>query len=129
MKMVERNGLILQHEGVDAIFALQPEIAFKQSKTLSPLEEKIYDEMVSHWPENYIEVRNEARPIVWSYLQEAADVSGATAVDLTDIYGDVTEDVYTDYCHLTSVGNRVVAESLAPLVAEKLRQKVLSATP
>ncbi|HXJ34718.1 MAG TPA: hypothetical protein VMS22_11860 [Candidatus Eisenbacteria bacterium] len=116
VKMVERNGLILQHEGVHAIFALQPEISFRQGKQFSPLEQEIYDEMKTYWAENYIEFKNRARPIVLDYLAKATAPSGATVVDLTDIYGRVEGDVYTDYCHLTPTGNRVLAEHLVPAV-------------
>ena len=76
VKMVERNGLILAHEGVDAIFALQPEIAFEQGKEHSALEVLIYDEMVNHWPENYIPFKNAARPIVIDYMERANERLG-----------------------------------------------------
>lgn len=124
VKMVERNGLILEHEGVDAIFALQPEIAFDPSKALSPLETKIFDEIAGHWPENYVEFKRRARPIVAERLHRAADVGGAESADLTDIYAAVEEDVYTDYCHLTPVGNRVLAEALGPQVERLLRARL-----
>lgn len=124
VKMVERNSLILENEQVPAIFALQPEIAFRQSKTFSPLEELIYEEMVSHWPENYIEFKNAARPIVLEYLENAAAVGGARTIDLTDIYGGIEGDVYTDYCHLTPRGNERLAEALAPAVLELLVERV-----
>jgi lysophospholipase L1-like esterase len=127
IKIVERNSVILQHEGVQAVFALQPEIAFKQSKKFSPLEQDIYDEMENHWQENFVKFKNEARPIVAKFLQEATAKTGSLFVDLTDIYGAVEGDVYTDYCHLTPLGNRKLAESLgdaiAPLVVQKLEHR------
>lgn len=124
VQMVERNGLILDREGVDAIFALQPEIAFRQGKTFSELEETIYQEMLTHWPENYIDFKNRARPVVLELLREATAGTGAHPADLTDIYGEVEGDVYTDYCHLTPLGNRVLAEHLARQVGRLLRQRV-----
>src|SRR5215472_14399057 len=48
LKMVERNSLILNHEGVKAIFTLQPEIVFHQSKTFTKMEQNILDEMSTH---------------------------------------------------------------------------------
>lgn len=124
VQMVERNGLILRHENVDAIFALQPEIVFEQSKDFSPLEERIYEEMATQWPENFIDYKNRALPIVRRYLAEAAAVSGAHVADLTDIYDEVQGDAYTDYCHLTPTGNRVLAEHLEALAAEVLRARL-----
>ncbi len=120
VKMVERNGLILAHENIQAIFALQPEIAFDPSKKMSPLESKIFNETSQLWPKNYVEFKRRARPVVLEYLESATAVSGARAVDLTDIYGGVTGDVYTDYCHLTPTGNRVLAEALESTVLEAL---------
>lgn len=127
VEMVERNSLILEHEGVYAIFALQPEIAFAQSKPFSPLETEIYDEMLSYWPKNYIAFKNAARPIVLDYLEQAAAVGRARVLDLTDIYGRVEEDVYTDYCHLTPKGNERLAEAAAPLVLELLSRRAARA--
>lgn len=125
VKMVERNGLILRHEGVIAVFALQPEIVFRQTKKFSPLEKAIFNEMENHWQENFVQFKNEARPIVVKLLQETTAKTGSMFVDLTDIYGGVDGDVYTDYCHLTPLGNRKLAESLgdaiAPLVTERVK--------
>jgi lysophospholipase L1-like esterase len=126
VKMVERNGLILAHEDVQAVFALQPEIAFQQGKRFSPLEQRIYDEMKTYWAVNYIEFKNRARPVVLDYLKKASASSGATVVDLTDIYAGVEGDVYTDYCHLTPLGNQVLAERLGveilPIIEKRLRR-------
>lgn len=124
VKMVERNGLILQHEGVAAVFALQPEIAFKQSKRFSPLEHQIYDEMNNLWSENYIEFKNSARPVVIDYLERATASTGSTFIDLTDVFGDVQDDVYTDYCHMTPTGNRVLAEHLSPRIIAIIERKL-----
>ncbi len=128
-KMVERNSLILAHERVDALFALQPEIAFEQSKRRSEIEQKIYDEMLNYWPEGYVEFKNRARPIVLGLLERAAAVGGAQTIDLSDIYGGLEETAYTDYCHLTPDGNRVLAEHLAPRVASMLRDRVARQSP
>jgi len=124
VKMVERNGLILAHEGVVPVFALQPEIAFRQSKKFSPLEQQIYDEMNTYWAENYIDFKNRARRVVIEYLERATKATGATFMDLTDVFDGVEEDVYTDYCHLTPIGNRTLAENLGaqllPLIERDL---------
>jgi hypothetical protein len=123
-KMVTRNSLILSHEGVDAIFALQPEIVFQQSKVRTDLEEKIYQEMVDHWPEGFVEFKNKARPMIVQMLKDAASVGGASTADLTDIYGALESTAYTDYCHLTPEGNRVLAEHVAPQIAQMLNERL-----
>ena len=126
VKMVERNGLVLKYENIVPVFALQPEIAFRQAKKFSPLEQDIFGEMSAHWQENFVQFKNEARPIVTKHLEEATAKTGSTFVDLTDIYGGVEGDVYTDYCHLTPLGNQKLAEALGdrvvPLIQEKMDQ-------
>jgi hypothetical protein len=39
-------------------------------------------------------------------------MAGKLFIDLTDIFGGIEDDVYTDYCHLTPVGNKRLAEYL-----------------
>lgn len=126
VKMVERNGLILRHENVIPVFTLQPELAFKQSKRFSELEKTIFREMNTHWQENYVEFKNRARPIVVGDMKQATAATGSYFFDLTDIYGGMTEDVYTDYCHLTPAGNKrlaeVLGEKIVPII-ERERSK------
>lgn len=112
LKMVERNSLILRHEGVVPVFVLQPELAFKQSKVLSPLEQKIYEELDQEWQENFVEFKNRARPQVVKHLQDSTGRTGSTFLDMTDIFGGFEGDVYTDYCHLTPMGNKWLAERI-----------------
>jgi hypothetical protein len=126
VKMIERSALILRHEGVAAVFTLQPELVFKQQKVLSPLEQAIYQELDTEWQENFVEYKNRARPIVTRYARTAAEGAGAAFIDLTDIYAGVTGDVYTDYCHLTPLGNQRLGEYLGEQLLPTVRQGVLA---
>jgi len=129
VKMIERSALILRQEGVVPVFTLQPELVFKQQKVLSPLEQKIYHELDSEWQVNFVEYKNRARPIVAGYARTAAERSGALFFDLTDIYGDVTGDVYTDYCHLTPLGDQRLAEYLGERLLPIVRSHLLAREP
>jgi hypothetical protein len=124
VKMVERNALILRHEGIVPVFTLQPEIVFRQSKEFSAMEKNIYAEMDGHWQENFADFKNKARPVVVDYLTKATADTGGLFFDLTDVFGGLKEDAYTDYCHLTPLGNERLAESLGskilPLIAAKI---------
>ncbi len=113
LKMVERNSLILKHEGVVGVFTVQPEIMFEQRKTFTKMEHDILEEMKSHWQENFVEYKNRARPIVIELMKRATSPNGSYLIDLTDPFDEMTEDVYTDYCHLTPMGNKRLAEYLA----------------
>ena len=120
-KMVERNSLILRHEGVIPVFVLQPEILFDQSKVFSELERLIFEELDEQWQENLVEFKNKAKPMVANYLTQATTRTGGVFFDLTDPFGGLSEDAYTDYCHLTPMGNKRLAEELGvrllPLIA------------
>jgi hypothetical protein len=126
-KMIERSALILKHDDVVPVFTLQPELVFQQSKVLSPLERQIYQELDQEWQVNFVEFKNRARPFVTERARRAAEGSGGTFLDLTDIFGGMPEDVYTDYCHLTPMGNKRVAEyigeKLLPVVGGRVRTR------
>ncbi|THJ19435.1 MAG: hypothetical protein CAF45_016230 [Nitrospira sp. CG24E] len=123
LKMVERNSLILRHEGVVPVFVLQPELAFQQSKVLSPLERQIYAELDQQWQENFVEFKNKARPLVVEYLQKSTTRTGSVFLDMTDIFGGFDGDAYTDYCHLTPMGNKLLAERIGERILPFLISK------
>lgn len=110
LQMVKRNAMILRKEGVVPVFTLQPEIFFEQEKRFSPLETKIFEWLSTQWQDNLVEFKRAAKPLVTEWLREVTDESNAMYIDLTDSFGGMEEDVYTDYCHLTSSGNRRLAE-------------------
>jgi hypothetical protein len=126
VKMIERSALILRHDGVVPVFTLQPELVLKQAKVLSPLEQKIYRELDTEWQDNFVEYKNEARPIVTELARRAAEGTGAQFYDLTDIYGGVSGDVYTDYCHLTPLGNQRLAEYLGEQLLPTVRKRLIA---
>jgi len=121
-RIVQRKALILKHEGVVPVFALQPELVFTQRKVLTEMERKIYGEMANHWQENYVEFKNRARPIVRDYMERAARNEDFAFFDLTDVFSGMAEDAYTDYTHLTPMGNRRLAEVLGARILPLIRQ-------
>jgi len=126
VKMVERNSLILRHEDVVPVFVLQPELAFQQSKVLSPLEQQIYAELDQQWQENFVEFKNRARPLVVDYLHKSTTRTGSVFLDMTDVFGGFDGDAYTDYCHLTPMGNKLLAESIGERILPLLVPKPAS---
>ncbi|MGQ0665970.1 MAG: hypothetical protein ACT4O4_02960 [Nitrospiraceae bacterium] len=111
-KMVERNTLILRHEKVVPVFVLQPEIVFAQSKVFTERERLIFDEMNEHWQENFVEFKNKAKPIVVGILKRSTSNTGSIFLDMTDPFEGLNDDAYTDYCHLTPVANKRMAEEI-----------------
>src|SRR5207249_3291082 len=98
-------------------------IVFSQSKLFTPMEKQILDEMNNHWEENLVEYKNKARLIVIELLREATAKTGSVFFDLTDVFGGFNEDAYTDYCHLTPMGNRRVAEVLGEKILPIVMQE------
>ncbi|TKB66035.1 MAG: hypothetical protein E8D52_16800 [Nitrospira sp.] len=121
VKMVERNSLVLRHEGIGPIVALQPEIVYQQRKQLTPFEQTILNQVATSWLVNFVEFKNQARSLMTSKLQQASERNGAYFADLTDIFLGVTDDAYSDHCHLTASGNRSLAEYLGQRLLPVIR--------
>ena len=126
VQMVERNSLILKHEGIAAVFTLQPELIFRQSKRFTPFEQDLLNEMNAHWQEGLAEFKDKARPLVIEFLRQAISKNGAHFIDLTDPFGGMSEDAYTDYCHLTPEGNKRLAEYLGERILPIVERHSLS---
>lgn len=117
LRMVERNALILRHEGIVPVFALQPDLLFEQHKILTEFESERLAEATNSKPINYQEFKNRAKTMVVEKLRKVTAGVGASFIDLTDIFGDITDDAFTDDCHLTPLANRVVAEYIGHRIA------------
>lgn len=61
--------------------------------------------------------------MVLEYMRQTTARAGSFFVDLTDPFGGLNEDAYTDYCHLTPVANRRLAEYLGEKVLPLIRGK------
>ncbi|HEU4684027.1 MAG TPA: hypothetical protein VFS39_05955 [Nitrospira sp.] len=112
LKMVARNSIILKQANVVGVFTVQPEIVFEQSKTFTDLERTILEEMTNEWPIGYSQYKNRARQKVVDLMKQTTSNAGSTFIDLTDPFGGMDEDAFTDYCHLTPMGNKRLAEYL-----------------
>jgi hypothetical protein len=120
LRMIERDALILLHEGIVPVFTLQPDLLFEQRKVLTEFEQERLAEVTNATPVNYPQFKNRARPLVAEKLRQVTAARGASFIDLTDIFGEIKEDAFTDDCHLTPLANRTVAEyighRIAPLI-------------
>jgi hypothetical protein len=108
--MVDRDALILKHEGIVPVFTLQPDLVFNQQKVLTEFEQRLSAEVDQAQPVHYREFKNRARPLVIDKLKRVTAGHGAFFIDMTDILGGVTGDAFTDDCHLTPAANKTVAE-------------------
>jgi lysophospholipase L1-like esterase len=128
-KVHDRIGALLQHEGVAAVFMLQPLLILERDReTPSPIERKLFDFNVGSYVPHYEDYMRRATP--WLSQQETlmAQRVGATFIDLTAAFKHVPGQVYTDYCHLTPHGNEVVSGIIADRITPIIRQRLPAAT-
>ena len=57
-------------------------------------------------------------PIIAEMINEAVTPLGGEFLDLTGIYQGVDGQIFTDYAHLTPLGNRILAERVAEKIVE-----------
>jgi len=121
----ERIGVLLRHEGVDAVFMLQPMLILdRQHAAKLPMEQKLFDFNVRSYRPNYEDFMRLSTPWVVQWETDMARRVGATFIDLTTAFRDTPDQVYTDYCHLTPRGNDVIAATIARQIAPILRQRI-----
>ncbi|HEY7335958.1 MAG TPA: hypothetical protein VH639_13810 [Bryobacteraceae bacterium] len=110
-QMAERLESALAHEGVPAIFSMQPEL-IPSRKRLTPVEEKFagYTRQISRRRITYL--WENLRPRIVSDMAASAKRNRYTFVDLEDAFDDMSEKAFTDYCHLTPAANERIAEKL-----------------
>jgi len=122
LTMDRRIGLILRDVQVTTVFMLQPMLILERDHKPMPLmERKLFEFNVAAYRPNYEAFMHQAVPYVRSQEEAMARQVGAHFIDLTQIYGGVPQQVYTDYCHLTPYGNmllaRYVGRRLLPWIA------------
>jgi hypothetical protein len=105
---------------INIIYAMQPEIVMEDPVDLTA-QEKTIQQLAFQQHRNL-------GTLSWRYLTTKITRILATFardefefVDLVTIARKNTDDKYTDYCHLTSQGNRLVAEKLYPAVQRLLK--------
>lgn len=123
LKMHRRMALILKDEGVTPVFMLQPMLVLERGhKPMSEMEQKLFDFNVSSYLPNYEAYSGAARDFVAREEARNARETGASFLDLTTVFAGRPQQMYTDYAHLTPLGNELVAarirDQILPLLAE-----------
>lgn len=117
VKVVENYHTALQNDGVPHIFALQP--WFYSSKKPHHEKEKVLAELQGY--RHYYGVPSDkAYNLLIEKMRESARNKGYFLADFSDYFDDVSEWVFTDWCHLTSGANYLVAKELSNLIKEHI---------
>jgi lysophospholipase L1-like esterase len=122
LAMHERSGLILEAEDVHAVFMLQPLLILQRGRReMPPIERRLFEFNVESYRPNYESFVHEAVPYLRQAEEAMAARVGGTFIDLTDVPGPVEGQVFTDYAHLTPLGNRIVAQRIADRILPTIR--------
>ena len=122
LRMDRRIGLLLQDERITAVFMLQPMLILERNhKPMPQIEQKLFDFYVASYIPNYEALMRQAVPYVRDQEASMARQVGGHFIDLTPIYAGVPEQVYTDYCHLTPLGNALLARYVGNKIIRWIR--------
>lgn len=125
--MAERLYNALAHEGIPALFSLQPELILSQ-KPLTATEAKFADHTRQIWRRYITYMYEQMRPAISRRMTESAQRNGFVFVDLGDAFRNVREKTFSDYCHMTPKGNELIAECLYQVMAPALIPKLITVT-
>ncbi len=106
---------VLENDRVPHIIALQP--WFYLSKKPLHEKEQVLSGLTGH--REYFGVPSDKiYRLLCDKIAQSAQEKGYLSVDFTDYFDDVSEWVFTDWCHLTSGANYLLAKELANVVKE-----------
>jgi lysophospholipase L1-like esterase len=127
VRMVERLHNVLANEGVESMFSLQPELILSP-KPLTSVKAKLA-EHVKEISGPYVAYMYEhLRPRIPHDITESAARNHYTYVDLDDVFRDVKDRTFSDYCHLLPIGNQLIAQKIYDSLPPDLIAKLLSKT-
>jgi len=109
--VVRQIQAVLDVDGISGIFLLQPELIFSH-KPFTYSEKRLYDYdrkvsgplMTYTFEQMYPEISRD--------MQAASKQYGFHFLDLTGAFDGSPGQTFTDYCHMTPLGNRLVAEKV-----------------
>ncbi len=108
---------IAREQEIPYIHVIQPNQYFEGSKPLSEQEKKVAFDPGLEWSQ----VARKSYPVLVK-MAEQMNSKGFPIADLTQIFKEVREDVYTDVCcHFGLTGNAILAHHIAPIILNELK--------
>jgi hypothetical protein len=114
-RVVENYHAALQNDGVNHIFALQP--WYYLSKKPKHQRERIIDSLDEH-KQYHGMPSDKMYALLIKSLRQSAEKNGYFLADFSGYFDDVSEWVFTDWCHLTPGANYVLAKELSNVIKE-----------
>ena len=113
LAMHRRAGIILKDAGVHPVLMLQPLLILQRDREeMVGIERELFDFNVDSYRPNVEEFYRLAVPYLRDTESQMAREIGASYLDLTPVFDSVAGQAFTDYAHLTPLGNEVVAEAI-----------------
>ncbi len=117
VRMVENYHSVLQNDGVEHIFALQPWFYLSKKKRAEP--ERKMGELVGH--SQYFGIPSDKTYVrLVERIKKSADQKNYFVVDFSNYFDDVSEQVFTDWCHLTVGANYLLAKELSNSIKKEV---------
>ncbi|MFH0958190.1 MAG: discoidin domain-containing protein, partial [Pseudomonadota bacterium] len=115
VRTAEDYSALMQNDGIPHILALQPWF-YLSKKQLSDREKTI--DKIEGYRQYYGLPSDKVYKVLIDKIVESAHNKGYFLVDFSEYFDDVSEWVFTDWCHLTAGANYLLAKELSNLVKE-----------
>jgi lysophospholipase L1-like esterase len=123
LTMNRRIASLLQLEEIPALFVMQPMLILERDRLASmpEVEQRLFAYNVESYRPNYEEFMTRAAPHAANRMNQTVRGFDAGFFDATGIFRpDESEQIYTDYCHLTPYANELLAKKIAARVIPML---------
>lgn len=117
VKVVDDLHGVLQNDGVPHIFALQPWF-YLSRKSLHEREQPLVE--ATGYRHYYGIPSDKMYRLIAERIRQSADRKKYFVADFSTYFDDVSEWVFTDWCHLTAGANYLLAKELSNLVKERI---------
>jgi hypothetical protein len=111
MRPVHQIHSLAAMEGTKTLFLLQPQIAVTR-KPLTSVESRVLEYWSKIDGPFFVYGFQTLYPRLSKELSDGAQTEGYQFLDLTSVFDRVSDQTFTDYCHLTPVGNQAVADAI-----------------
>lgn len=123
VRVLENYHSAMANDGVPHIIALQPWF-YTTKKPLHEKEKLLAD--LKGYRDYYGLPSDQVYRLLVQRIMESAQARGYFLVDFSEYFDDLSEWVFTDWCHLTSGANYLLAKELSNFVKEHFLGQALS---
>jgi len=123
---VQLMHAVLEEQGIGHLFALQPEILFSR-KPWAGTEQQLLEYHRKMETPVFVYGFETLYPRLAASLRADAVRRTFDFLDLTSVFDGVTAETYTDYCHLTPTGNKMIADRLFTHLSATFRRAATDA--